>query len=68
MDDARIIAWLGLTEKQRRRVRLYMDPRYNIQKIAEMEGVTRSAIWQSLYRSFKVLPALEAMSYDFLPV
>lgn len=66
VEGAGVIAWSRLSAKQKRRVRMWisgLSPR----QIAEVDGVTRQAIWESLSRSFKILPALESVGYDFRP-
>ena len=65
-EGAGIIAWGSLTPKQKRRVRMWIAG-FSVRRIAAVEGVSRQAIEQSNARSFKILPPLYSLGYDFRP-
>jgi len=57
-------AWQRLTEIQRRRVKLYLMG-FSQRQIAATEGVTQQAIWDTLTRAYKKIPALRTVVYDW---
>ena len=56
--------WEALTEKQKTRTLLWLKG-LPINQIAALEGVCRQSVWDSLSGSFKKIPALRTMGYDF---